>query len=329
MSTNFLTIARKYLHSREVRDILCLKGERTNCRFLAQGEYNINFLVTDGERKWVLRLNTGSQMHLENQISYEFETLKILEKTGVTPAPVYCDDSLSLSDHGMLIMDYIPGNWMDYRRHFLLAAEIFSRIHSIKTDQNTFLIITDNPAAAILSECAGMMAVYQENTLGDQAVKNLLGEAHQQLQKRIETVDISDGLVLNNTEVNSSNFLYDEVSGTMKLVDWEKAVFSLPGQDLAHFLVPTTTLWKSDFRFSRYQVELFARTYCNLTHENFSDIMDQIYLFWNLTCLRGISWCAMAYIEYMDSHRPLKNDDTFKRIKQYLQPEFIQDAIKL
>ena len=40
---------------------------------LAQGEYNINywFIHPINGRKLVLRVNTGSQMHLDDQIEYE------------------------------------------------------------------------------------------------------------------------------------------------------------------------------------------------------------------------------------------------------------------
>lgn len=44
---------------------------------LAQGEYNINYWFVHPltGKKLVLRVNTGSQMHLENQIEYEYHAL--------------------------------------------------------------------------------------------------------------------------------------------------------------------------------------------------------------------------------------------------------------
>ena len=48
---------------------------------LAQGEYNINYWFVHPltGKKLVLRVNTGSQMHLENQIGYECHALQLLE----------------------------------------------------------------------------------------------------------------------------------------------------------------------------------------------------------------------------------------------------------
>ena len=44
---------------------------------LGQGEYNLNYVFTHPVtgKKLVLRINTGSQMHLRDQIRYEFDAL--------------------------------------------------------------------------------------------------------------------------------------------------------------------------------------------------------------------------------------------------------------
>lgn len=54
-------------------------------QLLAQGEYNINytFVHPDTNKKLVLRINTGSQMHLENQMEYEYQALMNLKKVVV------------------------------------------------------------------------------------------------------------------------------------------------------------------------------------------------------------------------------------------------------
>ena len=64
------------------------EGTGLDFSLLGQGEYNLNYVFTHPVtgRMLVLRINTGSQMHLEDQIGYEFSALKILassEKAGV------------------------------------------------------------------------------------------------------------------------------------------------------------------------------------------------------------------------------------------------------
>lgn len=39
---------------------------------LAQGEYNMNYLVIQAHNRWVLRVNLGSQIDREDQIEFKF-----------------------------------------------------------------------------------------------------------------------------------------------------------------------------------------------------------------------------------------------------------------
>ena len=60
------------------REALALGTEvREEYHFLARGEYNENyvFIHPDSGKKYVLRINHGSQMQLERQISYEAHAL--------------------------------------------------------------------------------------------------------------------------------------------------------------------------------------------------------------------------------------------------------------
>ena len=91
---------------------------------LAQGEYNINFWFAHPvtNQKMVLRVNTGSQMHLEHQIEYEYHALKILQKSGRTPRPVFVDGSKEHLPYGVLVMEFLVGEALDYRKDLSLAA---------------------------------------------------------------------------------------------------------------------------------------------------------------------------------------------------------------
>ena len=76
-------------------------------RLLAQGEYNMNYIFTHpvSGREFLLRVNCGSQMHLENQIEYEYHALELLKDSGRTPKVFYVDGSLKELGHGVLVMD--------------------------------------------------------------------------------------------------------------------------------------------------------------------------------------------------------------------------------
>ena len=51
-------------------------------------------------------------------------------------------------------------------------------------------------------------------------------------------------------------------------------------------------------------------------------LQEQTALFILYNCIRGLSWCAMAYTEYKKG-RDLQNEDTFQKIKDYLQDPFL------
>ena len=78
---------------------------------LGQGEYNVNytFLHPITGQKLVLLLNRGSQMHLADQIGYEFSALEYLLPSGRTPRPLLCSRT-----HNLLVMEWLPGRPLDY-----------------------------------------------------------------------------------------------------------------------------------------------------------------------------------------------------------------------
>ena len=93
----------EYVKNKEYREALGLPKEKTeNYELLAQGEYNINYVFTHPVtgKKLLLRVNCGSQMHLEHQIEYEAYTLKLMEGSGRTPKVLYADGSKKILDHG-------------------------------------------------------------------------------------------------------------------------------------------------------------------------------------------------------------------------------------
>ena len=84
----------QYAASKRFREGLAIpSGKSIEFSMLGQGEYNINYLFTHpvNGKKLVLRINTGSQMHLPDQIGYEYYALKLLENSTRTPKPYYLD----------------------------------------------------------------------------------------------------------------------------------------------------------------------------------------------------------------------------------------------
>lgn len=313
-------------HSKDVMRYLTASGRFAGplaVEFLAAGEYNENYLVAADGSRYVFRINHGSQLGLANQIEYEFKVLQAVVDSGVTPQPFFCDPRPDGLLGGVLVMAYLPGGPLDYGRDLDQAAEVFARIHALPTAEG--LIIQRRPVADIAAESRELFSRQSDHPLRD--VRRRLEAYHDRVLRLFEDTRRmmdEEPMVIVNTEVNSGNFLVDD-RGTY-LVDWEKAVVSQRYQDLGHFLVPTTTLWKTDTVLTEAQKRRFLKTYrmeletLNGSYlptmeelETKTDILERTIL------LRALAWCYMAFYEYTRTDRPLKNPDTFAKIRQYLE----------
>ena len=290
---------------------------------LGQGEYNTNytFLHPDG-RKLVLRINTGSQMHLDDQIGYEFSALKALEPCDRTPRAIFCDPSMHC-----LVMEHLPGRPLRYETDLEIAAEIFADIHALPPAPG--LIEPENPLTAIIDECREMVAHYYSWEQADPEVVRLLETLEKEISSKGLTAPAGLRKCIVNTEVNSGNFLINP-GGLSYLIDWEKPLISEPAQDLGHFLVPTTTFWKTDVILTPEEIRHFVRCYERAVAGRFetASLSERLPLYFTVTCLRGVTWCAMACREYCEPCRAISNADTFRKIQEYLKPDFLENPLK-
>lgn len=295
--------------------------------FLQQGEYNINYLITTKDKKFVLRLNSKSQMSLPNQIRYEYDTLKFLEKSGVTPKVYYVDDSDSKLLNGVILMEYLDGRSLIYEEDREKAAYIFSKIHSIDASKANNFIVEKNlfqdrisEANFWLKEVFESKKVNKEHKEFFEKFLNYL-ENNKYKEKYFEENRI---LCLNNTEVNSGNFIIGEKP---YLIDWEKAVISDPCQDITHFLVITTTKWKTDFIASKDYEDKFFEDYEKFLNKKIN-IKERVHLYKPYMYSRALSWCMNAYLEYLKEDKLIKNEDTFRKIKEFTDLDFMKNLIR-
>lgn len=296
---------------------------------LAQGEYNRNYVFTHpvSKKKLVLRVNCGSQMHLENQIQYEYDALNLLSDSGRTPVPYYVDGSLEKSSHGIMVMEFLPGHALDYRTELLFAAECLADIHSVKVGEGTHLLRPKDPLRAILEECEAMVRVYMDSGLAVKTTKMKIREMLDQGWRRWEKTASEKGYeCCINTELNSTNFLIGGEGKGNYLIDWEKPLYGDPAQDLGHFLAPTTTFWKTDVILTAEEMDRFVDLYIRKTAGRFDTdgLRERIHTYIPVTCLRGITWCAMAWVEYQQPDKLLFNQSTFRKLGAYLDESFLE-----
>lgn len=299
---------------------------------LAQGEYNMNFLVQQADTAWVLRFNTGSQIGLskQDQIAYEYQTLKLLEPADVSPVPYFLDVSLEFLPYGIFGMSFLPGERLDYHRDLVEAAKLFARYHQLQIPlEDIHLIVEEKPLTLTYERCLRMLDVYLTSDIANPDLCAYLIEVRDWAEeaRHLERYFIDDPwLCIINTEVNNSNWIVNRKAGTFHLVDWEKPLWGDPSQDLSHFRVPTTTLWKTDYRMStKDQVIMMDAYKAALQDPHLQDtIEDRTRLRDPFNCLRGVSWCAMAWVQYQRGDHLLKNQDTYRKLSMYVDLNFVR-----
>ena len=339
-------IINKFVSNPEYRTAMGLPEEVTETYTpLAQGEYNVNYTFAHPEtgRKLILRINMGSQMHLDSQIEYEAHALRLLAGSRHTPRIYYSDGTKKYIDHGALVMEYLPGCYPKYdnRADMNGVMECLADIHSVVIPENEViygepeevprdtvkLIAPSDPAGAILDECEMMVRKYMDSPLGDDTVKKRLRRL---LDRAHEIADNGAGSEIPyrcciNTELNNTNFLVDR--DYVRLIDWEKPLYSDPAQDLGHLLAPTTTFWKTDHILSEKETDRLIDEYIKAVSGRFdtAGIRERTLRLINITCLRGLTWCAMAWVEYQDPDKLIANESTRKKLNAYLSDSFLTD----
>lgn len=319
---------RTYVGLSAYRQALCLPADITEeYVMLAQGEYNRNYLFTHplSGKQLLFRVNFGSQMHLDDQIEYEYRALKLLERSGRTPKPLYVDGSLKHIPYGVMVMEYLPGHALDYRTENVCAAQCLADIHSVSVPEDTHLIAPPNQLRAILEECGEMFAKYENSLLADRQKAAKIREMLDKVWEKADSLDKPAYRCCINTELNSTNFLINGEGKDNYLIDWEKPLYGEPAQDLGHFLAPTTTFWKTDVILTVQEMKDFIGEYIKYADGRFDTegLEERTMVYVPVTCLRGITWCAMAWIEYQQPDKEIFNQSTYEKLEQYLSWEFL------
>lgn len=331
---HYLTLVKRYLQQQCWSEVPAIDGRNFTVSRLAQGEYNLNYLLESAGTQLVFRVNMGTQIDRDDQIVYEFKTLQLLQNSGVTARPFFVDDSRSLIDRGISIMEYLPGCPLDYRLDLAGAAKTLSIVHQVEVaPSKNHLIVEKQPLSLIFDECVGLLQSYFSSDLAKPDIHCFLGEvvAWAETAKAKEQYFQDDPwFCIVNTEVNSANFIVNRTEQTTHLIDWEMPRWGDPSSDLCHFCSPLTTLWKTTYRLTPESIELFIREYKrNIRSAHLRDTLeDRMRLKFPFVLLRGISWSAMAWVAYRTEYQGIHNEDTRQKLEQYMNFDFIRSLFE-
>ncbi len=292
-------------------DLVKAELGRQDVSLLGAGEYNLNYRIGED---LVFRINMGSQLGLgKDQIKYEFNALKTLEGTEVTPKAVSYGSGSVFIPFGNLTMEYLEGRPLDYDKDLETAAILLARVHEHDVEGNS-LLKADRPFRTMYEEFISMYSKYKSWEKRDPFVESRIDHFLETAESMGLNDVISDPCII-NTELNNRNFIIGEKS---YIIDWEKPIIGEREQDLAHFMVPTTTNWKTEKILSKDEMDEFLRHYEKQSHYDRNKLRK--YMVFNT--LRGVTWCAMAKVEYSNG-RVLSDPITLEKIDKFLSPAFL------
>lgn len=95
---------------------------------------------------------------------------------------------------------------------------------------------------------------------------------------------------------------------------------------MGHFLAPTTTFWKTDVILTPQETGEFLEKYAEAVEGRFpvDGLRERVSTYIPITCLRGVTWCAMAWVQYQQPDKLIFNESTHKKLEAYLSHEFLK-----
>lgn len=128
----YLDKVKVYLFAQDWSHLPQMAGNYFAVSPLARGEYNLNYNLRTEHHHLVFRVNMGSQIDRDDQILYEFNTLKLLEKSVVTPHGYFVDNSKTLIDCGISVIEFLEGEHLGKSKYRFTTKEYARFIETYK-----------------------------------------------------------------------------------------------------------------------------------------------------------------------------------------------------
>jgi thiamine kinase-like enzyme len=273
---------RKYLEQR-------FKEKNIKIKYLASGEYNDNYLVTLNNKKYVFRVNFDQQSGLKNQIKYEYKTLKFLEDFGISPKPLFYDDTKTFFKNDVLMYEYVEGRHIKYSEEDIKAlAKTFNILHSIKIPKNARFMKRDfiEGDKKFIKE----KYEYYKKISDDKPTKEFYEKAMKIFFNRKHNLKPTWTII--HTDPVPTNIIFNKKKAI--LIDWEKGRVDDPSYDLCPLFSPAMT-WGWDKKMDEKHKKIFIENYQGFKHD--PQLKEKIRIRYPLTVMWFALWVLIRMEE--------------------------------
>ncbi len=258
---------------------------------MTPGSYNLNFHVRVNQKEFNFRINIDQQSGLDNQIEYEYKTLKFLESHGIAPRVFFFDDSCRHFDFAIMVQEYLIGPHLSLSSEDIFAtAELLARLHSLNPFGGQFLT-WNNPLEDTYNFVQNDVCHYEEKKSHDRKTLRMAKE----IMKRIEPMipahrHLFHSDSLNHTDVGLDNFIKSPQG--LRLIDWEKPRVDDCTYDICCFLSEPAELWCTQKVLNHQEHTNFIEAYARFSGKDANQLRTKVRIREPLVSLHWILWGA-------------------------------------
>ncbi len=261
------------------------------------------WLCRQNGEDWVARLPKQSQMKLTPRANLDYQAACFARASqgGHTPALQAVLPPSNALPRGSLIVSAIKGRVARLPQDLPAIAETLASLHRLPLpsfNARPPLLAPASPWQAMLEEILEQ-ARYLEAAQVSAATCQQLGEELQILQTWL-TQDHSEAVALISFDAHPGNFLIRD-DGRAMLVDLEKCRYGLPGLDLAHATLYTSTTWDvaSYAELGLDDVHGFYRHWASaMNHDDRYCDQEAVLQCRRAMWLWSLTWCAKWRVEH-------------------------------
>ena len=251
---------------------------------------------------WVARLPKQSQMRLagDDNLTYQAACFTRASQGGHTPALKAVLPTSDALPRGGLLVSAIRGRHARLPDDLPAIAKALASLHAQPlppASQRAPLQAPNDPWAAMLAELHQQAVYLDRAKIAPEVHRQLSGDLTDLEQWCRQAPPASQSLI--SFDAHPGNFLIQD-DGRAMLVDLEKCRYSLPGFDLAHASLYTSTTWdpNSHAELSIAQVRAFHRAWAAAMAEQDARIdAEELMQCRRAMWLWSVTWCAKWQVE--------------------------------
>lgn len=231
---------------------------------LTGGDYNFNYHVSHDRKDFLVRVNIEPQSGLDTQIEYEYATLELLAPHGVTPKPLFLDNSREHLPYGLLIEEFIVGEHLVFSVDALKRVAVAMAIlHSVPIE-GAPLRTREDPLNDQFEAIAADLERYKQRTAPNPDVLNTAQRILGTIQKDLPNLasQYKPRSVV-HTDPNPANVI--DNGEKVYLIDWEQGRVDDPSYDVGALFTPQLNRWAAPRDLTDEEKRAFLDTYVEHT----------------------------------------------------------------